>query len=69
MGTYDFSGWATKANLLCSDGRVIRPDAFQHDDGKEVPLVWQHMQSDPGNILGRVRLEHRADGVYAYGSF
>lgn len=66
---YDFSGWATKANLLCSDGRVILKDAFKHHDGQTVPLVWNHDHSSPEEILGHALLENRADGVYAYCSF
>lgn len=66
---YDFSGYATKNNLKCSDGRVIRKDAFKDNDGATVPLVWQHVHDDPGNVLGHVLLENREDGVYAYGKF
>ena len=66
---YDFSGWATKANLLCSDGRVIRKDAFKDDDGKTVPLVWNHQHNDPENILGHALLKNTGDGVYAYCTF
>lgn len=62
----DFSGWATKAGLRCSDGRTIMPDAFKHQDQLQVPLVWQHNHSDPGNVLGHVLLENRKEGVYAY---
>lgn len=65
----DFSGYATKANLKCLDGRTIMRDAFKHNDGKSVPLVWQHLSNDPENILGRAYLENREDGVYAYGVF
>jgi len=65
----DFGGWATKANLKCSDGRTILPNAFQHMDKMQVPLVWQHGHSDPENILGYATLEHRDDGVYALGFF
>jgi hypothetical protein len=65
----DFSGWATKAGLRCSDGRTIMPDAFKHQDQATVPLVWQHNHSDPGNVLGHAILENRAEGVYAYGFF
>jgi hypothetical protein len=65
----DFSGYATKAGLKCSDGRVILPDAFKHQDGLTVPLVWQHNHSSPDNVLGHVILENRDDGVYAYGFF
>lgn len=63
---YDFSGYATKVGLKCSDGRTILQDAFQDSDGKTVPLVWQHLHNDPGNILGHAILENRKDGVYAY---
>ena len=62
----DFSGWATKAGLKCSDGRTIMPNAFQHQDQMQVPLVWQHGHSDPENVLGHAILEHRDEGVYAY---
>jgi HK97 family phage prohead protease len=65
----DFSGWATKANLKCSDGRTILPGAFQHQDKAQVPLVWQHGHNDPANVLGHAILEHHEDGVYAYGFF
>lgn len=67
--TPDFGGYATKAGLRCSDGRVIKAQAFQHMDGKKVPLVWQHGHSDPENVLGHAVLEARTDGVYAYGFF
>ena len=66
---FDFSGWATKANLLCSDGRIIRKDAFEHCDGQKVPLVWNHRHDDPDRVLGHALLENREDGVYAYCSF
>ena len=66
---YDFSGWATKNDLLCADGRVIRRDAFKDNDGQTVPLVYQHQHSDPASILGHALLENRNDGVYAYCSF
>lgn len=65
----DFSGWATKANLQCADGRTILPDAFKHQDKAQVPLVWQHGHSDPANVLGHAILEHRDEGVYCYGFF
>lgn len=65
----DFSGYATKAGIRCSDGRTITPNAFSESDGKRVPLVWQHMHNDPTNVLGHAMLEHRKDGVYAYGYF
>lgn len=63
---FDFSGYATKNNLRCSDGRVIRQDAFIDNDGQVVPLVWQHIHNDPSNVLGKALLENRPDGVYAY---
>ena len=63
---YDFGGWATRNNLTCSDGRVIRKDAFMHDDGHKVPLVWNHQHNDPLNVLGHAILENRDSGVYAY---
>lgn len=66
---YDFSGWATRNNLTCSDGRTIRRDAFKHCDGKIVPLVWNHEHNNPNNVLGHALLENREDGVYAYCSF
>ena len=66
---YDFSGWATKNDLLCADGRVIRRDAFKDNDGQTVPLVYQHQHDDPTGILGHALLENREDGVYAYCSF
>lgn len=66
---YDFSGWATKNDLRCSDGRTIRRDAFKDNDGETVPLVWQHMHDDPSNVLGHALLENRPEGVYAYCSF
>ena len=63
---YDFSGWATRNNLLCSDGRTIIKDAFKDNDGQTVPLVWNHQHNDPLNVLGHALLENRDDGVYAY---
>lgn len=63
---FDFSGWATRANLLCSDGRIIRQNAFEECDGKRVPLVWNHEHNDPEAVLGHAMLENREDGVYAY---
>lgn len=62
----DFSGWATRNDLKCSDGRVIRRDAFKHNDGDKVPLVWNHQHNDPRNVLGHAWLENRDEGVYAY---
>ena len=63
---YDFSGWATKNGLRCSDGRTIMKDAFLHNDGQTVPLVWNHQHNDHMNILGHALLENRQEGVYAY---
>lgn len=68
-GTYDFCGWATRNDLKCSDGRTIRKDAFKHNDGQTVPLVWNHDHNDPMNVLGHALLENREEGVYAYCSF
>lgn len=65
----DFSGWATKNNLKCSDGRTIMKDAFKHNDGNTVPLVWNHQHNDPLNVLGHALLENREEGVYAYCTF
>ena len=65
----DFSGYATKNGLKCSDGRTIMQDAFKHNDQTRVPLVWQHLHNEPANVLGHALLENRADGVYAYGFF
>ena len=69
MDNYDFSGWATRNDLKCSDGRIIRKDAFKHNDGMTVPLVWNHDHSDPTRVIGHALLENRDEGVYAYGSF
>ena len=66
---YDFSGWATRANLKCSDGRTIMKDAFKHNDGKVVPLVWNHQHNDPNEVLGHALLKNKEDGVYAYCKF
>lgn len=66
---YDFAGWATKNDLLCTDGRTIRKDAFKDCDGITVPLVYQHDHKDPTNVLGHCLLENRAEGVYCYGYF
>lgn len=68
-GNYDFGGWATRNNLKCSDGRIIRKDAFKHNSGNTVPLVWNHVHNDPLNILGHAVLENRNEGVYAYCTF
>lgn len=69
MANYDFSGWATRNDLQCSDGRTIRRDAFKGNDGAVVPLVWNHEHNDPNAVLGHAMLENRDDGVYAYGTF
>ena len=69
MDKYDFSGYATRANLKCSDGRIIMKDAFKDDDGKRVPLVWNHRHGDVTEVLGHADLENREDGVYAYCAF
>lgn len=69
MDNYDFSGWATRNDLLCGDGRTIRKNAFENNDGCEVPLVWNHEHNDPNAVLGHAILENRDDGVYAYGVF
>lgn len=66
MEKYDFSGWATRNNLKCSDGRTILKDAFKENDGQKVPLVWNHQHNDPLNVLGHALLENRDEGVYAY---
>ncbi|MEG1523836.1 MAG: phage major capsid protein [Clostridia bacterium] len=66
---YDFSGWATRNGLECSDGKTIQKDAFKHSDGKTVPLVWNHIHDSPDNILGHALLENRDEGVYAYCDF
>ena len=66
---YDFSGWATRNNLKCSDGRTIIKDAFKANDGLVVPLVWNHNHTDANNVLGHCLLENREDGVYTYGKF
>lgn len=65
----DFSGYATKANLRCSDGRIILPDAFKHMDGEKVPLVWQHTHNEPVNVLGHILLEARDGDLYGHGYF
>ena len=67
--TYDFSGWATRFNIKCSDGRTIRSGAFKGNDGTVVPLVWNHAHNDVDNVLGHALLEERDEGVYAYCSF
>lgn len=65
----DFSGWATRNDLKCADGRIIRKDAFKCNNGQKVPLVWNHQHNDPLNVLGHALLENRDEGVYAYCSF
>ena len=69
MEKFDFSGWATRVNLKCSDGRTIMKDAFKHSDGQKVPLVWNHQHNDPEEVLGHALLENRDEGVYAYCTF
>ena len=69
MAKYDFSGYATRNNIRCSDGRTIRRNAFVDNDGTTVPLVWNHRHNEPSNVLGHALLENREDGVYCYGSF
>ena len=69
MSKYDFSGWATKNDLRCSDGRTIRRNAFAGDNGHTVPLVWQHSHSNPENVLGHALLQNKDEGVYAYCTF
>ena len=69
MDNFDFSGWATRNDLKCSDGRIIRKDAFKSNDGQKVPLVWNHQHSDPNEVLGHAVLENREEGVYAYCKF
>lgn len=66
---YDFSGYVTRNDIRCSDGRTIRHNAFAECDGAEVPLVWHHQRNSPENVLGKVKLENRPDGVYGYGIF
>ena len=66
---YDFAGWATRANLKCTDGRTILRDAFKHNDGRTVPLVWNHRHQEPYDVLGHALLENRDEGVYAYCAF
>lgn len=67
--TCDFSGWATRNDLLCGDGRTIRKDAFKNNDGEIVPIFWNHQQNNVENVLGKALLENREEGVYAYGKF
>ena len=66
MEKYDFSGYATRNDLLCADGRVIRQNAFEHCDGVTVPLIWNHDHGNQDAVLGHALLENRNDGVYAY---
>lgn len=66
---YDFSGWATRNDLTCSDGRIIKQDAFKDCDGMTVPMVWMHDHKNPENVLGHCLLENRPEGVYTYGFF
>lgn len=66
---YDFCGWATRNNVRCADGLTIMRDAFKHNDGQTVPIVWNHSHNDPDNVLGHGRLENREEGVYIYGKF
>ena len=66
---YDFAGWVTKNDILCADGVVIKHDAFKHNDGEKVPLVWNHDYNNPTNVLGHIVLENRDIGVYGYGFF
>lgn len=68
-GNYDFSGWATRHNVKCADGRTIRENAFMHNDGSTVPLVWNHQHNTPDEVLGHALLENRQQGVYAYCTF
>lgn len=69
MNKYDFQGWATRANLKCADGRIIAPDAFKDDDGRVVPLVWNHQHDDVYSVLGHALLKNEKDGVRAYCTF
>ena len=69
MERFDFSGWATRNDLKCSDGRTIRKDAFKDNNGQKVPLVWNHQHNEPFNVLGHALLENRDEGVYAYCAF
>lgn len=66
---YDFCGWATRNDIQCSDGRIIRRDAFKHNDGQKVPMVWNHEHNDPNAVLGHAMLENRPEGVFAYCKF
>ena len=66
---FDFSGWATKNDIVCGDGRIIRQDAFKDNDGEIVPLVWNHQHNDASNVLGHALLKNTEGGVRAYLSF
>ena len=63
---FDFSGWATKNDIVCGDGRIIRQDAFKDNDGEIVPLVWNHQHNDASNVLGHALLKNTEGGVRAY---
>lgn len=69
MEKFDFSGWATRNDIKCSDGRTIKKDAFKHSDGQTVPLVWNHNHKDVDNVLGHILLKNKDEGVYGYGYF
>ena len=69
LENYDFSGWATKNDILCSDGRTIRQNAFKDNDGQIVPLVYGHSHDNPMNVLGHALLVNKPEGVRAYGKF
>ena len=69
MAVPDFSGYATKNDLRCTDGLTIRRDAFKVNDGQQVPVFWQHSHNDPANVIGHAILSNRSDGVYAKGYF
>lgn len=69
MSDYHFAGWATRNDIVCSDGRTIRRDAFKDCDGKQVPIVWNHDHNNPDNVLGHGILQNRPEGVYMYGTF
>lgn len=66
---YDFAGWATRNDVKCADGRTIRRNAFKENDGKTVPLIWNHDHDEPEAVLGHALLENRDEGIYAYCSF
>lgn len=66
MNEFDFSGWATKANIKCADGRIISKDAFKDNNGKTVPLVWNHQHDRPDDVLGHALLENREEGAERY---